>query len=103
MSVEMDRKFARAWNVLVAVAERHGKITYGELANEIGGIARGLGPTLQAIEMRCRLLGVPALSALVVRGSNGQPSSGYGGPSDLAETYRAIYGHGWRAIGNPFS
>jgi hypothetical protein len=103
MSVEMSRKCARAWDVLVAVAGRHGKITYGDLANEIGGIARGLGPTLQAIEMRCRLLGVPALSALVVRLSDGQPSNGYGGPSNLVETYRAIYGHPWRSTGNPFS
>lgn len=102
MSNGTNRKCALAWDLLIAAAQRGTTITYGEMADEIGGIARGLGPVLKHIETRCRALGVPLLSALVVRINDRRPSSGYGGSSDLVDTYRAIRAHPWRSIENPF-
>jgi hypothetical protein len=94
--------YAGAWGVLVEAAEQRRKMTYGQLAAKNGGIARGLGPTLRAIESACAAIGAPALSALLVRASDGQPSSGYGGPSDLADVYRAVFSYDWRRVRNPF-
>lgn len=50
-------------------------VTYGELSDEFGGIARGWGNTLGGIALRCRENGLPALSVIVVEAATRMPST----------------------------
>ena len=51
-------------------------VTYTEVAEAIGGIARGLGPALDALEHACIHRSMPMLSVFVVRKEDGLPSHG---------------------------
>ena len=52
------------------------KLTYGELALAIGGIARGMGVGLAVIQEQCQLKGWPTFTVFVVRKSDGLPGGG---------------------------
>lgn len=54
--------------------------TYGELANVIGGIARGVAPVLNSVARECDQRTEPDLSVLVVDARSGLPGSVGGAP-----------------------
>ena len=60
---------------LVRQAAEKRCITYGQLAQECGGIARGYGPRLSRIAHWCHENGLPLLSVLVVNAGSGLPSA----------------------------
>ncbi len=56
--------------------QRNGDLpTYGEVAAEYGGVARGVGPVLNSVRRDCGAAGEPDLSALVVDKATGLPGS----------------------------
>ncbi|MEP0941941.1 MAG: hypothetical protein ABJH63_08835 [Rhizobiaceae bacterium] len=59
---------------LVKLACQRKTITYGELAEKFGGIARGRTNPLTAIAVRCRAYGEPLISVLVVLKGTKLPS-----------------------------
>jgi len=54
----------------------HRKVTYGELAKQFGGIARGYGDRLGGVTLWCHDEGLPRLPVLVVNKATGRPSLG---------------------------
>jgi hypothetical protein len=50
-------------------------ITYGQLAERFGGVARGWGNALGGIAIRCSEAGLPILSVLVVDAATRTPST----------------------------
>ncbi|MEP0943835.1 MAG: hypothetical protein ABJH63_07705 [Rhizobiaceae bacterium] len=59
---------------LVKLACQRKTITYGELAEEFGGIARGWTKPLTAIAVHCHAYGEPLISVLVVLKGTKLPS-----------------------------
>ena len=59
---------------LLELAGQRRTITYGELAEEFGGIARGWTKPLTAIALRCRTYREPLISVLVVLKGTKLPS-----------------------------
>ncbi|MBS1713800.1 MAG: hypothetical protein JST30_05630 [Armatimonadetes bacterium] len=62
-------------------------LTYGELAQEVGGIARGMGAPLAVIQEECRRKGWPTFTVFVVRKSDGLPGGGCS--ASTPESFRA--------------
>ncbi|MEM0923795.1 MAG: hypothetical protein AAGF44_01950 [Pseudomonadota bacterium] len=61
--------------VYLAAAAGAGRlVTYGELARECGGAARGQGARLTALALRCRAIGAPLLPVLVINAANRLPN-----------------------------
>lgn len=52
------------------------RLTYGELAQEMGGIARAMGAPLGMIQEECHRKGWPTFTVFVVRKSDGLPGGG---------------------------
>lgn len=59
---------------VAAAASRRATVTYGEIAKEFGGTARGWGDVLGGIAIRCKENALPLLPVLVVNSSTGRPS-----------------------------
>ena len=59
---------------LIKLAGQRKTITYGELAEEFGGIARGWTKPLTAIALRCHSYSEPLISVLVVLKGTKLPS-----------------------------
>lgn len=51
-------------------------LTYGDLAQEVGGIARGMGAPLAIIQEECHRRGWPTFTVFIVRKSDGLPGGG---------------------------
>lgn len=87
---------SRAWPILVERAREKDTITYGQLAEEIGGIPR-YNLHLKKIENYCKENNIPGLNALVVNGGTGMPGEGC-----LPEDLKRIYDFDWDSLKNPF-
>ena len=72
---------AAARQLLIDSRHRADLPTSGELANVIGGIARGVAPVLNSVARDCHERAEPDLSVLVVDARSGLPGSVGGHPS----------------------
>ena len=90
---------------LVKLACQRKTITYGELAEAFGGIARGWTNPLTAIAVRCRAYGEPLISVLVVLKGTKLPSPnaliyprlGLTTPKELGEERERCFDYDWDA------
>ena len=88
------------------IAEKAGKLTYGDIAAEFGGIERGYGSVLGGITIFCRERGLPLLPVLVVSKRTGRPSEGaklyldFGlrEPEDFDEEQRRCLAQDWSKV-----
>lgn len=60
---------------LAARAANKEFITYGELADKFGGVARGWGDALGGIAIRCYEAHLPILSVIVINAGTRKPSA----------------------------
>jgi len=97
--------------VIIRAAKRRTTITYGELAGELGLIARGLGPQLGQLEAWCGQHKLPPLTVAVVRQDTGRPSDEgrynarrYADMSDeeIEALQQSIFDHDWDKYGKVF-
>ena len=96
---------------VIRAAMQRSTITYGELGEEVGVIARGLGPHLARLEKWCAAKGIPPLTVLVVTLDTGLPSDEgtyrgirYGdmSPKELDELQGSVFDHDWGQYGKVF-
>lgn len=96
---------------IIKAAKLRSTITYGELSDEVGVIARGLGPHLARLEKWCAAKGIPPLTVLVVTLGTGLPSDDgtyrgirYGDMSqeELDELQASVFDHDWGQYGKVF-
>lgn len=82
---------ARVYEVLVreCVAGGRNKLTYGDLAEKCGGIARGQAPYLRYLQQECERRGLPTITVFVVDKATGLPGAGCNVSGEV-EVARAI-------------
>ncbi len=102
MSQRPFQQLSAAWDAIVRAANRRSKLTYGDLAGEIGGIARGMGALLGPIQSHCEREGLPLLTALVVRASDGEPGPGFGSHRNAHQEQARVWAYAWNNVRNPF-
>ncbi len=96
-------RFQEVWTLLTrAAAERH-TLTYGQLAERLGGrdagqIARGMGRWLDPIAYYCDRRGLPRLSDLVVSQSTGVPGYKATSGGDFAAELETIFAYDWNTL-----
>jgi hypothetical protein len=86
--LDLGRAIERAWPLFVEAARAGRTITYTELAARVGPpFTRRQIHTqlLTPLAARCRLAGLPDLSALVVRKDTGMPGTGWHGSKPSAD------------------
>ena len=103
MSTADRAELGATWGILVEAARARRKLTYGEVARTIGGIARGVGALLRPLEGYCASNGLPPLTSLVVRKSDGVPSTGFGVGGDPAAHQRHVWDFDWNKVANPYA
>ena len=95
----------RAWPILLEAIRMRRTVSYSELAGRAGPplhhrhLHRQL---LVPLSARCRVAGLPDLSALVVRRDSGLPGGGWTDPdgsgdqlADWAEALESCFAHPW--------
>ncbi len=96
-------RLAATWGILVEAATSRRKLTYGEIARRVGGIARGVGYMLHPMQRYCAQNGLPPLTSLVVRKSDGRPSTGFDRGGDPAVHQRSVWEFDWTKVTNPYA
>jgi putative restriction endonuclease len=97
------QRAANAWPLLTETAASQSKITYADLAQQLGIHPRPIRYVLGVIQDYCLREKLPPLTILVVS-RRGVPSEGFiaWDVDDLAEGYRLAYGYPWHELPNPF-
>ena len=74
-------------------------LTYGRLAQLIGGLLPALGDWMEPIQSYCIINKLPPLTVLVVSKVNGMPGSGFAGADDddVAGAQARVFGYDWFA------
>lgn len=103
--IELSTLIERAWPVFREAARMGRTLTYSELAGRVGppllrrAVHRQL---LIPLSVACREVGLPDLSAMVVRKETGMPGGGWrggepgdDGPREWAEALSACWAHPW--------
>jgi putative restriction endonuclease len=105
MAVDQEVRANKLWDVLTGVAKTKGAtITYAKAASKVGVHHRVLRFPLDIIGKYCNAEGLPPLTGIVVRGSDGIPGSGFtGAMPDYAARLAGVYAEDWNKITNPFS
>ncbi|MFW6413218.1 MAG: hypothetical protein ACOC0V_03705 [Oceanicaulis sp.] len=97
---------------IVQAARRRRTLTYAELGEAVGLIARGLGLHLAALETWCAENGLPPLTLLVVKRDTGRPSDegryqgrryGEMSPDEIDRLQREVFDHDWDRYGKVFA
>lgn len=99
-----------AWGILTTLASEgeqsdryhfwSGRVTYAELAEQLGTHERALVPMLDLVMNHCRASGLPPLTGLVVLREAGVPGDGF--PPELTPHLPSIYTFRWERVENPF-
>jgi hypothetical protein len=103
MFTKTDKRVAAVWELLVEAAQRREALTYGQVADKVGGIAQGVSPMLKIIEQYCQMFDLPLLSALVVRRDGKAPGSGFAPGTDYKQEQQRCFEHDWKRVENPFA
>ena len=73
-----DKKYGyafHAWSILTKLASTYGRITYGEIDEEIrNGIGQNTSYYLDPVAAYCEKNGLPSLTVLAVRADNHKPN-----------------------------
>lgn len=86
---------AQIYQVLVCAAHNRQTMTYPMLGESIGLPQWGLATALEHIQAYCSRNDLPPLTVLVVKSSEGIPSSGFHGADDLDRAREKVFAHDW--------
>lgn len=93
-----EKRAKDAYQPLLEVVRKRGKITYGELSARIGLAPIQAGPFLGVIERSCMQNNRPPLNAMVVRKDTRIPGSGYKATrtrEEYEEALERVYDYEW--------
>src|SRR4051812_44790690 len=95
--MKREERVAQLWSLLVLAASNRQILTYGLVAKLIGAPTAALGAWLEPIQSYCLIKGLPALTALVVSGSTGEPGEGFVGYAvkDVAREQQHVFTFNW--------
>lgn len=77
-----------AWTILVKLARKGKKVSYGELSRPLGLHHRSARWFLGVIQEECQRQSLPPIQAIVVNKRTGVPGSGYVATSRQGKSYR---------------
>ena len=103
MFIKPDQRVAAVWELLVEAAGQRRALTYGDVADKVGGVAQGVSPMLKTIEEYCQIFEHPLLSALVVRKDGQAPGSGFAPGVNYEREQRRCFKYDWKSVPNPFA
>jgi hypothetical protein len=94
------------WSLLRMAARMQRVLTYGEVEDYSGILARAQGEPLHLIYLYCKRKRYPELNSIAV-GQDGFPGENYPGPMktelDFFIEHRRVFAFGWSAKDNPSS
>jgi len=93
-----EERAAQIWPLLTFAASMRVTLTYGRLAQLVGGIPQGLGRWLEPIQSYCLINGLPPLTVLVVSEIDGMPGSGFIAAADVPDAQARVFRHDWLAM-----
>ncbi len=98
-----EERAVQIWPLLTFAASLRMTLTYKRLAELIGAGPMSLGGWLEPIQSYCLLRGLPALTVLVVRDSDGMPGSGFVAAEATAvpEAQTRVFQHDWTSAPPP--
>jgi putative restriction endonuclease len=93
-----EERAAQIWPLLTFAASMRVTLTYGRLAQIIGGMPPALGRWMEPIQSYCLINKLPALSVIVVSEVTGMPGSGFVAAADVPEAQAAVFKYDWFAM-----
>lgn len=97
--IDQVARARRAWRRLARIARLHGRVTYRDLAAQLGLHHRAASHFLGVIQNHCRRQGVPPLQALAVNSRTNVPGLGYIASARSGAAYertlKRVYAHHW--------
>jgi hypothetical protein len=96
--VTIEERAAQIWPILTFAASVRITLTYGRLAQIVGGMPPGLGRWMEPIQSYCIINGLPPLTVLVVSDVDGMPGSGFVAASDVPGAQARVFRHDWFAM-----
>ena len=90
-----EERAAQIWPLLTFAASMRMTLTYGRLAQLIGGMPPGLGRWLEPIQSYCLINDLPPLTVIVVSDVDGMPGSGFVGAADVPEAQARVFKEEW--------
>jgi hypothetical protein len=98
VTVTIEERAAQIWPILTFAASVRITLTYGRLAQIVGGMPQGLGRWMEPIQSYCIINGLPPLTVLVVSEVDGIPGSGFVAASDVPSAQARVFRHDWFAM-----
>ena len=101
--VNQQERAARAWPLLIRLAENRGTTTYKGLGQQLGIHHRAIRFVLAVIQEFCLTEKLPPITILVI-GQAGLPGSGFiaWDVDDLDQGFDLVYNYPWSDLDNPF-
>jgi hypothetical protein len=93
-----EERAAQIWPLLTFAASMRLTLTYGRLAQLIGGMTPALGRWLEPIQSYCIINNLPPLTVLVVSERTGVPGAGFVAAADVPEAQARVFRHDWFAM-----
>jgi len=91
----VEERATQIWPILTFAASMRVTLTYGRLAQIIGGMPPGLGRWMEPIQSYCIINGLPPLTVLVVSDVDGMPGAGFVAASDVPGAQARVFRHDW--------
>ena len=89
-----EERALQIWQVLIGAAHSRQTLTYEDLGEIVGLLARGVGRYLYIISRYCTAHDLPPLTVLVVQKASGLPSPGLT-VDDANAAQQQVYAHPW--------
>jgi len=93
-----EERAAQIWPLLTFAASMHLTLTYGKLAQLIGGMPPALGRWMEPIQSYCLINNLPPLTVLVVSERTGVPGTGFVAAADVPEAQARVFRYDWFAL-----
>lgn len=93
----VEERAAQIWPILTFAASMRVTLTYGRLAQIIGGVPPALGRWMEPIQSYCIINDLPPLTVIVVSDIDGIPGAGFVGASDVPGAQGRVFRHDWFA------
>ena len=92
-----EERALQVWQVLIGAAHRRQTITYEQLGEQVGLLARGVGRYLFILQAYCGDHDLPPITALVVGKESGRPGEG-SGLEDVPAAQARVYEVDWYGL-----
>jgi hypothetical protein len=91
--MNVEERAAQIWPILTFAASMRLTLTYGRLAQIIGGMPPGLGRWMEPIQSYCIINALPPLTVIVVSDLDGMPGSGFVAALDVPGAQARVFRH----------